>query len=157
MALTRDFQETVKAFVEREPGYRVGLLKEAVDNLLAGDVGTGRLLLRDYINATVGFEVVAEQVKVPPKSLHRMLGAKGNPRADNLFRILALLQDAEKVNLEVEVKPAGGSRRMLGIQELRATYEAAIEPTGNRVEVAGIAESRPKYAARRRQRPHSRG
>lgn len=150
MPLTRDFQETIKTFVEREPEYRVGLLKEAVDNLLAGDVGTGRLLLRDYINATVGFEVVAERVKMPPKSLHRMLGAKGNPRADNLFRILALLQDAENVNMEVEVRPVGSARRMLGIQELRTIYEARIEPTGYRAEALGTRESPVKYAARRK-------
>jgi hypothetical protein len=155
MALTRDFIETIKELVEKDTEFRVGLLKEAVDNLLAGDVGTGRLLLRDYINATVGFEVVAEQVKMPPKSLHRMLGVNGNPRADNLFRILALLQNAENVDMEVQIKPAGNARRMLGIQELRATYDAGVEPTGNRAEALGAAESRPRYVVRPARRKRS--
>lgn len=155
MPLTRDFQETIKSFVERDSDYRVGLLKEAVDNLLAGDVGTGRLLLRDYINATVGFEVVAEQVKVPPKSLHRMLGINGNPRADNLFRILALLQNAENVNMEVQIKLAGSGRRLLRIQELRATYDAGVEPTGNRAEALGVMERPAKYAVRPARRKRS--
>jgi len=91
---------------------------------------------------------VAEQVKMPPKSLHRMLGVNGNPRADNLFRILALLQNAENVDMEVEVKPAGNARRMLGIQELRATYEVGVEATGNRAEALGLKEPQAAYSVR---------
>jgi hypothetical protein len=34
-------------------------LKEAVDAPLSGDVETGKTVLRDYINATVGFDKLA--------------------------------------------------------------------------------------------------
>lgn len=60
--------------------------------MLAGDTETGKAILRDYINATVGFAEVAEATHIPSKSLMRMLGPSGNPRADNLFVIVSFLQ-----------------------------------------------------------------
>ena len=54
MALTRDFRETVQARAQRDPAFREGLLKEGVECLLAGDVDAGKIVLRDYINATIG-------------------------------------------------------------------------------------------------------
>ncbi len=56
MALTRDFKVTIQARVERDPAFREALLKEGVECLLSGDVETGKAVLRDYINATIGFE-----------------------------------------------------------------------------------------------------
>ena len=56
MALTRDFKETVRDRAQRDPAFREGLLSEGVECLLVGDVDTGKILLRDYINATIGFE-----------------------------------------------------------------------------------------------------
>ena len=53
MALTRDFKETVQARARRDPAFREGLLKEGVECLLAGDVDTGKIVLRDYLDATV--------------------------------------------------------------------------------------------------------
>ena len=56
MPLTRDFKKTVQARAQRDPAFREGLLKEGVECLLAGDVEAGKIVLRDYINATIGFE-----------------------------------------------------------------------------------------------------
>jgi len=56
MALTRDFKETIQARAARDPAFRRALLKEGVQCLLSGEVDTGKTVLRDYINATVGFE-----------------------------------------------------------------------------------------------------
>jgi DNA-binding phage protein len=86
MPLTRSFKETVRARVERDPAFRAVLLTEAVEQMLAGDVDTGKAVLRDYINATVGFEGLARATGTPSKSLMRMFGPKGNPRADELHR-----------------------------------------------------------------------
>ena len=55
MSLTRDFKETIKARIDRDPSFREELLKEGVQCLLSGDVDTGKAVLRDYINATIGF------------------------------------------------------------------------------------------------------
>lgn len=101
MALTRSFKETVKARVERDPKFRAALLKEAVDQMLAGDVETGKAVMRDYINATVGFERLARETGTPAKSLMRMFSPGGNPRASNLFAVLNCLQRTSKVRLAV--------------------------------------------------------
>ncbi len=56
MALTRDFKETIQARAARDPAFRRELLREGIQCLLSGDLDTGKTVLRDYINATVGFE-----------------------------------------------------------------------------------------------------
>jgi len=104
MALTRDFKETIKARVERDPKFRAALLKEAVEQMLAGDMETGKAVMRDYINATVGFERLARETGTPSKSLMRMFGPKGNPRASNLFAVINHLQKTSKVRLGIEAK-----------------------------------------------------
>jgi hypothetical protein len=55
MVLTRDVRETVQVRVKHDGAFRKGLLRDAVESLLAGEVALGKELLRDYINATVGF------------------------------------------------------------------------------------------------------
>ncbi len=101
MALTKDFRETVQARVKRDPAFREGLLSDAIESLLSGEVTLGKELLRDYINATVGFPKLATHTKIHVKTLHQMLGPKGNPTASHLFEIVAYLQHAEGVCFEV--------------------------------------------------------
>ena len=101
MALTRDFKETVKARAERDPKFRAALLAEAIEQLLAGEVAVGKAVLRDYINATVGFERLARDTGTPAKSLMRMFGPKGNPRASNLFAVIGRLQKGAKIKVGV--------------------------------------------------------
>jgi len=101
MPLGQDFRETVQARVKRDAGFRKGLLSEAIESLLDGDVPLGKELLRDYINATVGFPHLAAETSIHAKTLHQMFGPKGNPTASKLFEIVAYLQRAEGVRLEV--------------------------------------------------------
>lgn len=103
MPLTRSFKEIVKERVERDPKFREALFTEAVEQLLAGDVQVGKAVLRDYINATIGFERLARETGTPAKSLMRMFGPKGNPRADNLFAVISRLQKASGIRLGVAV------------------------------------------------------
>lgn len=125
MALTRDFADTVKTRLESDGAFRLALLKEAMDSLLEGDVPTGKALLRDYVNATIGFERLAELAGTPAKSLHRMLGPDGNPRADNLFRMLSELQKAEHVDARVLLLKSGyAASAGVDIQEPRLAYGA---------------------------------
>lgn len=105
MALTRDFKETIRARVERDPKYRKELLREGIECLLGGDIVTAKTILRDYINATVGFTQLAEATHIPSKSLMRMLGPGGNPRADNLFEVVSFLQRREGVRFHVKAAP----------------------------------------------------
>ena len=92
MALTRDFKELVQKRIARDPAFGDVLLREGIDTMLAGDVDTGKAILRDYIKATVGFEKLGEATDTPPKSLIRMFGPRGNPQARNLFGIIGYLQ-----------------------------------------------------------------
>lgn len=101
MALTRDFRATVQARAKRDGAFRKGLLREAIESLLGGEVALGKELLRDYINATVGFPKLAARTKIHAKTLHQMFGPRGNPTANNLFEIVAYLQQAEGVRLKV--------------------------------------------------------
>ena len=106
MPLTRDFKETVQARVQRDPKFRENLITEAAGCLLAGDVETGKTIIRDYINATITFQQLAKKLKKTDKSVHRMLGPRGNPRADNILEIIKILQANERVKLRVEAHKA---------------------------------------------------
>jgi DNA-binding phage protein len=101
MALTRDFKETIRARVQRDPKFRKELLREGIESMLNGDLATGKATLRNYINATVGFPQLAEATHIPSKSLMRMLGPSGNPRADNLFEVVSFLQQREGLRFQV--------------------------------------------------------
>jgi DNA-binding phage protein len=103
MVLTRQFRETVAKRVQSDARFRRALLIEAVESLLDGDLATGKVLLRDYINATLGFEALAERLGKDSKSVHRMLGPNGNPRADNIFAIIKVLQDNDDLRLQVKI------------------------------------------------------
>ena len=104
--LAGDFRETVQARVRRDAAFRKGLLRDAVDGLLAGEVALGKELLRDYINATVGFPKLAKDTGLHVKAVHQMFGPKGNPTASNLFEIVAYLQRQEGVRLQVRTSRA---------------------------------------------------
>ena len=101
MPLTRAFKETVQDRAARDPAFREELLKEGVECLLAGDVDAGKIVLRDYINATIGFEELGLLTNKSPKSLMRMFGPDGNPHARNLFEVIGRIQEHEGVQLEV--------------------------------------------------------
>lgn len=101
MVLTRSFKETVKARVAADAAFGQALLTEGLTALLEGDVATGKAVLRDYINATMGFEALAQATGTPSKSLMRMFGPRGNPSAGNLFAVIRCLQRASGITLEV--------------------------------------------------------
>jgi DNA-binding phage protein len=101
MPLTHDFRQTVMEDMQKRPGFRDAMLREAVDALLAGELNVGKSILRDIINATIGFEKLAKKVKIPPKSLMRMLGPSGNPQMSNLFAIIGALQAHAGIELHV--------------------------------------------------------
>ena len=101
MPLTHDFRQTVMEDMQKNPGFRDAMLREAIDALLARELNVGKSILRDYVNATIGFEKLAKKVKIPPKSLMRMLGPSGNPQMSNLFAIIGALQAHAGIELRV--------------------------------------------------------
>jgi hypothetical protein len=106
MALTRDFKETILARAQRDARFRQELFTEAINAYLTGDTATGKAILRDLVNATIGFEVLAAAVKKPSKSLHRMLAPRGNPSTTNFFEIVRALQKRTGVKLRVTASAA---------------------------------------------------
>ncbi len=106
MALTRDFKETIQARAQRDARFRQALFTEAINAYLVGDTSTGKAILRDLVNATVGFEGLAAEINKPSKSLHRMLGPQGNPSTENFFDIVRALQKKTRVKLHVTAKAA---------------------------------------------------
>lgn len=110
MALTKDFKDTVRARAQRDPAFRKELLREGVECFLAGDVETGKSVLRDYINATLGFKELAAITHRSPKSLMRMLGPSGNPCARNLFEIVFCLRQRAGVHFELKASSATAGR-----------------------------------------------
>jgi DNA-binding phage protein len=99
--LTKSFNETVRAKLQKSAGFRRALLKEAVSAMIAGDVETGKSVLRKYINGTIGFIQLGADLGRSPKSLMRMLSSTGNPQAKSLFEIVAHLQKIEGTVLAV--------------------------------------------------------
>ena len=104
LALTRDFKDTIMERAQNDPAFRVGLLTEAAECLLNDEVGVTKILLRDYVNATVGFQELGRLVDKKPQSLMRMLSEKGNPSLGNISKLMASLHRHEGVELRVSAE-----------------------------------------------------
>lgn len=59
VALTRPFRRSIQVRAQRDPSFRHGLFEEAIEAFLSSDMETAKLLLRDDVNATLGFERIA--------------------------------------------------------------------------------------------------
>ena len=106
----RPFDEIVQTRALREPAYADGLLQEAVQAMLAGDLDVARSLIRDVIKGSIGYAELSKRTGTPEKSLVRMFGPKGNPTVANLFGVLAQLQRHSGVTIQVEVVPSRKQR-----------------------------------------------
>ncbi len=60
MPITRKFRQTGLARAQSDRRFREALLTGAVNELLAGDLQAGKAMLRDYVNATITFDGLAE-------------------------------------------------------------------------------------------------
>ena len=103
MVLTRAFRESVAERLKRDPAFARALLDEAATLFLNGEPDTARLVLRDLVNATIGFEALAAETAKPAKSLHRMLSKQGNPSMDNLAIIFDIIRKTLRVEIEARV------------------------------------------------------
>ena len=101
MVLTEDFRQTILRRARRDAGFRVALLQEAIECIAAGELEVGKSMLRNHINASLGFDALGAAIGKSPKSVMRMFGPKGNPTSANLSNILACLQEREGVCFSV--------------------------------------------------------
>lgn len=104
--LTVPFDEIVEDRVRREPAFAAGLLEEAAQCMLNGEISVARALVRDVIKGSIGYAELSRRTGTPEKSLVRMFGPAGNPTAENLFNVFAQLQRLGGVRLQVRSVPA---------------------------------------------------
>ena len=102
MPLTKSFRESVMEEL-RDKGYRRAFLAEAIKDMLAGDLDSAKMVLREYINGTMGFIKLGKALRRSPKSLMRMLSQEGNPHARNLLELIAYLQKADGAVVKIKV------------------------------------------------------
>src|SRR5215213_7498712 len=110
MPLSREFKHTIRERAERDPAFRLAMLQDALSALDMGEAFDAKILLRDFINATVGFPALGEAIGRHPKSLMRMFSPKGNPNLDTLTDVLKELARGEGFVVRVE-RPVAPSRK----------------------------------------------
>ncbi|MXX85850.1 MAG: transcriptional regulator [Acidobacteria bacterium] len=101
--IRRTFRKSVRARAVRDPLFRVALLEAGLDALLGGDLPGFREGIRSYVNATLGFARLADRTAIPEKSLMRMLGPNGNPRAAQLATIIGAISQHEGVAITARI------------------------------------------------------
>lgn len=101
MPLTKHFKETIVQRVQNDSEFRRAMFIDAINELLAGDVDIAKSMLRDYINATITFQPLADELNKNSKSMQRMFSKKGNPTTKSLFEIVNVLQQREGISLHV--------------------------------------------------------
>lgn len=72
---------------------------EAITLFVNGEPESAKPILRDLVNATVGFETLAEEIHKPATSLHRMLSKSGNPTMRSISAVFAAIKRALKVEV----------------------------------------------------------
>ena len=98
----REFKETVMREVRTNPEYARGMLGEALTLLIEGDTTTAKILLRDLVNASLGFRALAAETGLANKSLQHMLGPNGNPTIESLAAITQVLLRTLSTKIRVQ-------------------------------------------------------
>lgn len=124
------------ADLERDPEFAAAMLREGVNALLADETNVAKAILRDYINATIGFEVLSRKVDIPPKSLMRMLSPAGNPQASNLLTVVSALQRYAGVEFQVTDVLATKAMQLESAERAREQGKRDRDPPGNQVRYA---------------------
>ena len=114
---TTSYKSAMKAMVDDNPEFGAEMLEDALNSLLSGELDEGRLLLRQFVNATMGFKELAERTCKVDKNLMRTLSASGNPTASNLFEIVQACIQAEGVTVAAHVqRQADGNLPQAGLR-----------------------------------------
>ncbi|MFZ5534140.1 MAG: transcriptional regulator [Pseudomonadota bacterium] len=102
-ARVRDFADTVAARAQNAPAFARALLAEAIALFVNGEPESAKVILRDLVVATMGFEVLADEIGKPAKNLRRMLSQSGDPTITNVCTIFAAIKRALKVEVRAQV------------------------------------------------------
>lgn len=102
--LTIPFDKVVQARAKREPAFAAGLLREAAECVLSGELAAARNLVRHVIKGTIGYAELSRCTGTPETSLVRMFGPQGNPTAVNLANVFMHLQKHGRFRLAVTME-----------------------------------------------------
>ena len=89
--LTRDFSETVAERIKSDSVFARALLDEAITLFINGEADTAQSILCDLADATIGFEVVGEEIQRP------------NPTMSSISMIIAAIKRALKVEVHTQI------------------------------------------------------
>jgi len=106
---TVPYDKAMKEMLEEHPHMATEMLEGALNSLLSGELDEGRLLLRQFVNATLGFKELAKRTGKHDKNLMRTLSATGNPTAANLFEIVQACIQAEGMTVAAHVQRHDGA------------------------------------------------
>jgi DNA-binding phage protein len=101
MPLSREFKELVVARAETDPEFRKGLIVEAINMILSGEITAGKIMLRDYINAVGAMDEICKKLRKHKSAISRMLGPSGNPTLESIVPVIKVCADREKLNPKV--------------------------------------------------------
>ncbi len=110
---TLPFKDSLKAIADRDPDFANEILEDAIKALFSGNTDEGRLLLRNYVHATIGFPELSRRTGKADKNLMRSLSEKGNPSASNLFEIIKVCMQTEGVSLDPHIIATASSELAL--------------------------------------------
>ena len=130
--MTRDHHETVVARLKRDPAFQNALVTEALQSFLDGEVAPGLIILRDCINASIGFVALSKATGIPEKSLMRMVGPRGNPTAANLFAMVGALRGKGAPPIVIECADPAKPAKPAAHRQARATAAKAPKPAKKR-------------------------
>ena len=102
---TISYNDAIKEMIAERPEMATQMFEGAINTLLAGEMDDARLLLREYVNVTIGFQELARRTGKIDKNLMRTLSADGNPTAMNLMAIIRACADAEDIAITAHVAP----------------------------------------------------
>ena len=101
MPLGRPFHEIVQEQARSDPLFRKGLLQEAAECFLNGEIGVCRSLLNDCVQSSVGIPGLADMTGRSPRSLARLFSKTGNPRLHALLEVIQRLREHEDLRFAV--------------------------------------------------------
>jgi DNA-binding phage protein len=101
MALTKNYKETILAELQNDSEFQKATFAEAVTALEENEVAVALSMLRDLVHATITFKGLADKTGISEKSLHRMLGHRGTPTAQNIGKILRTIKEYLGLRLSV--------------------------------------------------------
>jgi DNA-binding phage protein len=96
------FDDMLNEMVVDNPQIGHEMIEEALALFFANELEDVRILLRQYVKATIGFVELSKRTGKSDKNLMRALSAKGNPTMETLGEIFHALQPEAKFRIVTE-------------------------------------------------------